>query len=262
MIELNVLQDGVYSIFVEFDRICRKHNIKYTMEGGTLMGAVKYQGFVPWDDDIDVVMIRDEYEKFLRVATTELNSNYFLQSYNNISEFPLNYAKICLNGTEIYDYEYSHLKNMHHGVFMDIFPLDNVIPKKLRKHCTSVGLLTGARNTKLHVIKPSGIRKIVYGILALLPMKTLIKMIDKTCKKYNKQETGYIYEVSNSNRKFKPLKSEIYFSHTELNFRDKKFMAVSAYDEFLKSRFGENYMDELPDEDSRKPSHSPNIRIL
>ena len=262
MIELSLLQDYVYSIFVEFDRICRKHNIKYSMEGGTLMGAVKYQGFVPWDDDIDVVMVREEYEKFLKIAPHELDSKFFLQSYNNVSEFPLNYAKLCFNGTEIYDYDYTHLNNMHHGVFIDIFPIDNVIPKKLTKHCSCVGIFTGARKTKLKAIKPRGIRKLVYGVLSLLPMSILIKAVDKSCKKYNKCDTGYIYEVCNSNRNFKPLKSEMYSSLTELTFRDKKFMAVSHYDDFLKSRFGENYMNELPSEDKRKPSHNQNIRIV
>ena len=262
MIELNVLQGHIYSIFVEFDRICRKHDIKYSMEGGTLMGAVKYQDFVPWDDDIDVVMVREEYEKFLCVAPAELNENFFLQSYNNVPDFPLNYAKLCLNGTEIYDYDYSHLKTMHHGIFIDIFPIDNVVPEKLRKHCSMVGVLTGARKTKLRAIKTRGIRKIVYGALALLPMKTLIKAVDKACKKYNKKNTGYIYEVCNSNRSFKPLPAETYTDLCELMFRDRMFMAVSSYDEFLKSRFGENYANELPEEDKRKPSHNQNIRFI
>ncbi len=261
MIDLNLLQDHVYSIFVEFDRICRKHGIKYTMEGGTLMGAVKYQNFVPWDDDIDVVMVREEYEKFLAVAPKELDNRFFLQSYNNVKEFPLNYAKLCLNGTEIYDYDYSHLSKMHHGIFIDIFPIDNVVPEKLHKQCSVIGLFTGARKTKLRAIKPHGIRKIVYGLLALLPMNVLIRAIDKSCKKHNKKNTGYIYEVCNSNRSFKPLAAETYSSLTELTFRDKTFMAVSDYDNFLKSRFGENYANELPSEEKRKPSHNQNIRF-
>jgi len=120
---LNEVQDLIYDIFVEYDRICRKHNIKYSMEGGTLLGAVKYRDYVPWDDDIDVIMLRSEYEKFLKVALTELNKDFFLQSYNNVPQFPLNYAKLCYNGAKICDYDYSHLQEMHHGVFIDIFPI-------------------------------------------------------------------------------------------------------------------------------------------
>ena len=75
---------------------------------------------------------------------------------------------------------------MNHGVFMDIFPIDNVKPDKLNSHCSTVGLFTGARKTKLKTIKPCGVRKFVYGMLALLPMSVLIKLVDRSCKKYNK----------------------------------------------------------------------------
>ena len=262
-VELKELQDLVYGIFVEFDRVCRKYNIKYTMEGGTLLGAVKYQNFVPWDDDIDVVMVREEYNKFLQVAPQELGEKYFLQTYHTSSQFPLNYAKLCLNGTEIFDYDYSHLKGMHHGIFMDIFPLDYVEMETLRKHCSHVGALTGARKTKLKIKfgKARWWKKIIYKFLSLLPMKTLNKAVDNACTKHNKKGTQWRYEVCNSNRKFKPLPASLYDEVIEIPFRDGKFYAVKGYDEFLKSRFGENYMNELPPEEKRNPSHCQNIRI-
>ena len=261
--ELNELQDLIFNIFVEFDRICRKHGIRYSMEGGTLLGAVKYQNFVPWDDDIDVIMLRNDYEKFLKVAPSELGESFFLQSYNSVSEFPLNYAKLCYNGAKIYDYDYSHLKNMNHGIFMDIFPIDNVKMKSLRKHCSHVGVLTSARKTKLKVNfgKIQFAKKLIYKGISLLPMGTLISMLNKACMKYNKQSTGFRYEVCNSNRKFPPLRAEIYDELIELPFRDKNFFAVKDYDEFLCSRFGDDYMTTLPSEEKRKPSHCSNIFI-
>ena len=86
-------------------------------------------------------------------------------------------------------------------------------------------------------------------------------MITKACTIYNKKNTEYRYEVCNSNSKFAPMPASMYESHTELQFRDGKYLAVSDYDKFLKSRFGENYMDELPPEEARKPSHNQNILI-
>lgn len=260
-VELEQLQDMVYSIFQEFDRICKKHDIHYSMEGGTLLGAVKYGGFVPWDDDIDVVMKRPEYEKFLKVAPGELGEKFFLQSYNNVPEFPLHYAKLCLNGTERKNYTYSGLKSMHHGVFMDIFPLDEVYPQKLRRHCTSVGVLFGTRRVKLEGYRVTGIRKVIYGVLALLPIQTINRWADRCCKRYNGKNTGYFYEVCNPNLLFPAMPRKIYDETVRIPFRDGEFEASKYYDEFLKSRFGENYMQELPPEEKRKPSHGQDVRI-
>lgn len=256
--EMNMeqIQEYIYSIFVEFDRVCKKYGLRYSMEGGTLLGAVKFSDFVPWDDDIDVIMIREDYEKFLEIAPKELDSKFFLQSFNNIPQFPFNYAKLCYNGTMICDYAYSHIKEMNHGIFMDIFPVDNVIPKKLRTHCSMVGVLTGARVYKLKMGgKVKSFKGFVHKTLSLLPMKVLIYFINKICTKYNEKDTGYIYEVCNSNKKFKPCYADMYNEYTYLKFRDKEFMAVKEHDEFLKSRFGENYANEMPREEERIPSH-------
>ena len=76
-IELKKLQDMVYSIFKEFDRICTQNDIHYSMEGGTLLGAVKYGDFVPWDDDIDVVMERSQYENFCRLLLHNWMDGFF-----------------------------------------------------------------------------------------------------------------------------------------------------------------------------------------
>ncbi len=262
--ELTEIQNRIYCIFVEFDRICRKHGIKYSMEGGTLLGAVKYGDYVPWDDDIDVIMLREEYNKFLKVAPNELSEGFLLESYNNIPEFPLNYAKLCDVNTEIFDYSYSHLKKMNHGVFMDIFPIDNVDIKRLKKQINFVGLLTGARKTKLKLDlgNSSEVKKLAYKAVSLLPMKFICKMQNYVCCIYNKRRAEFRYEVCNPNSKFLPLPSCWYDDYVELNFRGKPFFALKNYDEFLKSRFGDNYMNELPGEAERKPSHGQNIRFV
>ena len=231
------------------------------MEGGTLLGAVKYQGFVPWDDDIDVIMRREDYEIFLKVAPQELNNAYFLQSYNNVAQFPLNYAKLCYKNSYIKDYSYSHIKDMMHGVFIDIFPIDNVDIKKFKNHCSQVGLLTGARKVKLKLGLGSAPKwkKLCYKALSLLPLTWLNSMVNKVCTRYNKKNTGYRYEICNPNKKFLPMPAELYNEYVELQFNDKTFMAVKDYDVFLKSRFGNDYMDTLPPIEERKPSHCQNI---
>ena len=146
---------------------------------------------------------------------------------------------------------------------MDIFPLDAVKPDTLRRHCALVGALTGARKTKLKVdlgrIPPK--KRVVYKALSLLPMPLLNKGIDRATGMYNRKGTGYCYEVCNSNRKFKPLPAATYEELIELPFRDGSFLAVKEYDAFLASRFGDGYMEKLPLEEERHPSHCANIYI-
>ena len=260
-LDIKKVQNCVLEVFSEFDRICRKHNLSYSMEGGTLMGAVKYKGFVPWDDDVDVIMPRADYERFLEIAPQETTEKFFLESYNNISQFPLNYAKFCLNGTKILNYTYSHLTQMHHGIFIDIFPIDNVKPKTYKLQCSLAGAFTSSRGLKLKIARISGVKGILYKCISCLPVGLLNKAIQFFCTINNKKPSPLRYEVCNPNSKFCPLPYEMYEHLTELEFEGKKFYAVKDYDFFLKARFGENYMNELPPEELRIPSHGQEIEF-
>lgn len=259
--DLKLIQDIVYKIFVEFDRICSSNNLRYSMEGGTLLGAVKYRDFVPWDDDIDVIMLREDYEKFLRIAPSMLKKEFFLQSYNNVADFPLNYAKLCINDTKIIDYQYSNIEDMNHGLFIDIFPIDNCKTKKARLHRKYVGLLTSSRTRKLGLTSGGGWKVVFRQLISCLPIKKINRIIDSACKKYNRKNTKFRYEICNSTEKFDPLPSNIYDSYIRIPFRDGLYMAIKDYDFFLKSRFGENYMNELPPENARKLSHFHKVII-
>lgn len=107
----------------EFMRICEHLDLRYYVVGGTLLGAVRHQGFIPWDDDIDVAMPRADYERFLEKGQSLLPDNYFLQTFYTDPEFPANFAKIRDNRTTFIEKSVSE-KHIHHGVYIDIFPLD------------------------------------------------------------------------------------------------------------------------------------------
>lgn len=115
MVELEILN--------EFVRLCEKHDLRYYLVGGTLLGAVRHQGFIPWDDDIDVAMPREDYDSFAKIAPQELNSQYFYQSPDTDPHYFLTYAKVRKNGTEVYEERFENSR-FHKGIFIDIFPLD------------------------------------------------------------------------------------------------------------------------------------------
>lgn len=110
----------------EVDRICKKHNITYMLFAGTLLGAVRHNGFIPWDDDLDIVMLRQEYERFLDVAKVELDlRRYYLQSEFS-SHWPMFFSKLRRNGTACVERYIPKDRHTHMGVYIDIFPCDNL----------------------------------------------------------------------------------------------------------------------------------------
>ena len=120
---LRKLQMAELEILNEFVRICEKHDLTYYLVGGTLLGAVRHQGFIPWDDDIDVAMPRADYDRLVEVCGEDLGAEYFYQSPETDPYYFLTYAKIRKNGTEIYEERFKDAR-FHKGIFIDVFPLD------------------------------------------------------------------------------------------------------------------------------------------
>ncbi len=122
---LRKLQLTELEILKELDRVCRKHNLRYYVVGGTLIGAVRHKGFIPWDDDIDVSMPRKDFNKLCKIAKEEFGENYFLQTQKTEKDCYFYYAKLRKNGTYFGEDKFEHT-NLHKGIFMDIFPLDYI----------------------------------------------------------------------------------------------------------------------------------------
>ena len=116
----------------EVKRVCEKNNIKYFLMWGSLLGAVRHEGFIPWDDDMDFGMLRDDYEKFIEVCKKDLDPRFFLQTWDSDPDFPMHYAKIRLRGTS-YMETFSEKSTMNNGIFIDIMPVDNVPDKTVFK---------------------------------------------------------------------------------------------------------------------------------
>ena len=110
----------------EVDRICKKHNLKYFLGAGTLIGAVRHKGFIPWDDDIDLFMLRDDYEKLLEIGETEFKYPYFMQTpYTDKGTF-FSFLRIRNSNTTMIDRAFKYEK-FNQGCVLDIFPLDNCV---------------------------------------------------------------------------------------------------------------------------------------
>lgn len=121
--QIRQLQLYELEILDEFVRLCRKHALRYFLVGGTLLGAARHQGFIPWDDDIDVAMPREDYDRFASLCAAGRDARFFYQSHDTDPGYYLSYAKLRRNGSEYYEERFSRSR-FHKGIFIDIFPLD------------------------------------------------------------------------------------------------------------------------------------------
>lgn len=127
MIESKTLRKAqliMFNMLIEFDAICKKHQLQYWLDSGTLLGAVRHQGFIPWDDDIDLSMPVEDYNKFLDIAKDELSNEIFFQTSQTDTDFKFDYIKLRSNQANIIEFhEKDKQVNYHQGVFVDIFPM-------------------------------------------------------------------------------------------------------------------------------------------
>lgn len=122
--EVAAAQKVMLEILCEIHKICVENNIRYWLVGGTLIGAVRHKGFIPWDDDCDVGMLREDFNKFLEVAPGCLSAGLHLQTRDVEPEYHLPFAKIRKDGTLLVESGETGNENYHHGIFVDVFPYD------------------------------------------------------------------------------------------------------------------------------------------
>lgn len=128
-------QAALNMLLKEFDRVCKVLEIPYILFAGTLLGAVRHEGFIPWDDDLDVMMLRADYERFLQEADTVLNREKFFLQKEFSDHWPMFFSKLRLNGTTCLEKFHPRDPQMHQGIYIDIFPCDNAAKTELGRRC-------------------------------------------------------------------------------------------------------------------------------
>lgn len=254
--DLKRLKEIELEILIDFDRLCKKHEIQYFLAYGTLIGAVRHQGFIPWDDDVDVVMMRDDYEKFLRVAAKHLNQEkYFLQNYKTDEHFYYLFSKIRLNNSMFK--EISNSDKMHNGIFIDIFPLDTVSRNKFGAlFVKTVTKIIGYSLYYNRIVK----EKSIYRLMNWIDSKFLLKLNEAVIRFFSGcgNELLPYAEVSIGGVLDKPVSKASYAKQMDGLFEGHVFPIPEDYDSVLQVNYG-NYM-ELPPEEKRVSTHQ--IEIL
>ena len=260
---LRALQIVEVEMLVELDRICRKNDIKYTIIGGTLIGALRTGGFIPWDDDIDVAMLRDEYERFRIACEKDLDKSRFIfQDHRNTKGYRWGYGKLRRKDTLFLREHQEHMP-YEQGVFLDVFPHDGVpdaLPARafhnfqcfiIRKFLWSEVGRVADRNT---------FRRKIFQLMSKVPEKKVFVIYHKLICKSNKRKYKRVRALM-----FPTFGKEFGYDREwfepgqDVEFEGHMFQCMKGAREYLIFSYGD-YM-QLPPEEKRKVHPVSDIKL-
>ena len=259
---LKEIQGIELNLLLVFDSICQQNNLRYPLGGGSLLGAIRHKGFIPWDDDIDVMMPRPDYEKFLRLCK-ERKMEFNLITYDTVDGYNGLFAKIWDPSTILKD----DLMDMEFelGVNIDVFPIEGLgnseqealkIFKKTTWNREMLNALLWKKffRSKTHSILVEPIRLIMFVLSRFVNPKKLLRKVDEENFRHPFEQSSYAGCVCGSYREREIMTKETFENYIELEFQGHKLKGIQNYDEYLRKHYNK-YM-ELSPKDRQETHHT------
>ena len=251
--EIKKVQYKILEIIKYIDSVCRKNNIEYFIMGGTALGAKRHQGFIPWDDDLDIFMTPSNYYKFEKVFNKVYNDKFVLQEWKIVDDY-IEYAKLRMNNTTFIEEAFIKNKDLHQGIYVDIMilhkcPNNRYIKKKIyymSKYVTLIAL--SQRNWK----PKNKFQLILFKLVKILQNKRISTLCYKNIYKYDELKENFFYCYYITKAKFKEglFPSYLFNKHIDIKFEDTLLMGPSDIDKYLFLRYGD-YM-KIPSKEEQK----------
>lgn len=253
--QLELLHKRLFECLEEFDRICRENEVHYFLGGGSLLGAARYGDIIPWDDDMDVMMTREEYDKFLSVVDKSINKeDFFFQSSATDPMYHSIFTKLRMNGTvyaTAFSKEHYHL---HQGVFIDIFVHDKTSDLKvLRKLHVFLTLFARSMVFNKWAEKPmhfygrlKPVCKLVTVFIEHSRIKTLEKIQHKVVTFFNKRHHRYLYDGTGEHLRHGGFPAKWLADTEYLQFGRKKYPVPALYEKYLAYSYGSSWKEPVP----------------
>lgn len=234
-------------LLLEFKRVCEKYNLKYFLISGSLIGVVRHKGFIPWDDDIDIGMLREDYNKLLKVADKEFKEPLFFQTPYNDRIFRAHAQLRNSNTSAILPSEIEF--NHNQGIFIDIFPFDEYPKSRIKYfiHKQKINFMQRMFFSYLYSKKISVKSKIlnIFSkiVIDFIGFKKFYSHYEKVCAKYNGKGNGMISNLAFKYGRDKYMHDKKYFDELIVKkFEDIDILVPKEYDKILSRQYG-NYME-------------------
>lgn len=243
---MDLLHERMLEIALEVDKICKEQGLCCSLYGGSVLGAIRHKGFIPWDHDIDMAMPRKDYDLFVKYMNSHPNRKIFFSNYFSEKKYPNNWGKVRLNGTTFQEKELSSLTELHNGVFIDLHPIDNIIPAFLSLQVRLALFWSCVGKVKSDIYNGPYKKKLFYKMFSWLPYSAINLMRDFTMKCFKYIHTKNVYKVAHPNNGIYPIPRETFEDLIEVPFEGHSFKIPRNYDSFLRKRYGD-YM-QIPKE--------------
>lgn len=247
-------QNRLTLLLAELDRVCKALGIPYILFAGTLLGSVRHQGFIPWDDDLDVMMLRGDYDRFLSEAPTVMNGDAFFLQKEFTPDWPMFFSKLRLNGTTCLEKYHPKTKGTHQGIYIDIFPADNAaktsLGRKIQFYASKIVIAKSLRARGYDT--DSTLKKAFMTAVSLLPRGPFLKLT-----KGGASDSALVHCFLGGASDFSKSVFDKSFlqDRTESEFEDASYPIPTDYDKLLTVLYGD-YMTLPPENERRIKSHA------
>lgn len=252
---LQELQEQLLIILDDIDRVCRAHGIEYTLAGGTLLGAVRHKGFIPWDDDADVCMMREEFNKFKKIYPKEMRRDFKISAVCNLATYCVVNPGYVISGI-------TKQEGTVVNPWVSIFPFDyapeNVFMAKIKANILRMlsGMMGKPPQYANFPPKSRRMWDITSCLGKIVGKKCVDKWFDRLCQGTGKRESGSKFISSyteNTSNIYKRFSADLLKRYKDMPFEDRTYRTVYETDKYLTFVYGD-YMTPLPPE-NRKPGH-------